>query len=81
MTPRDERLSMLVRDALRAARPELGEIATRAGVNKSAMYQYSAGNRTPKPSVLRAIAKALRFHAGTLTAWADQLDAEANRNS
>jgi transcriptional regulator with XRE-family HTH domain len=69
----------MVQEALRAARPELREIAKRAGVTSGAMYKYSTGHRTPGRDVLRALAKALRQQAGELMAWADQLDAESNR--
>lgn len=71
----------MVVEALRAAGPSLQEIAKRAGVSKAAMYKYSIGNRTPGRETLRAIAKALRKQSGELAAWADQLDAESNRET
>ncbi len=69
----------MVAEALKAVNPGLTEIARQAGVSKAAIYQYSAGNRTPNRETLRALAKALRMQAAEVAGWADQLDAESNR--
>lgn len=69
----------MVQDALRAASPNLAELAKRASITPAAIYRYSRGTRTPGRDVLRKLAKVLRRQAGELSAWADQLDAESNR--
>ena len=71
----------MIIEALQAASPHLRQIAKRAGVKPAAMYHYSTGRRTPDRETIRAIATALRKQSGELAAWADQLDAESNRET
>jgi transcriptional regulator with XRE-family HTH domain len=69
---------MLVK-ALKAAIPTQPELARAAGITYSALRQYRKGQRTPKPDVLRRLARALRQQGGKLAKLAKQLDDAAGQ--
>ncbi len=71
----------MVATALRAARPELQQIAERAGVSRPTLYAYLAGRRTPGPDVLKRLAKALRMQSAELSGQAAMLESLADQDS
>jgi len=62
-----------LKDALAAATPSLRQFARSAGISYHAIRQYSKGERTPSPRVIRALAVALTQQAKTLALAAGEL--------
>ncbi len=65
--------------ALRAATLKQSDLARAAGITPYSFRQYWYGRRTPKPDVLKRIAKALRGQGGELLRLARELKRAAAR--
>ena len=66
---------------IRAAMPNLKELAKEAGITYRQARSYQAGQRTPPPAVVTRIVKALRARSGRLGKLADELERAAAKPS
>ena len=71
----------MVLDALKAARPSMGELAERSGIPLRTLYSYSSEQRTPNARALRKLARALRKQSAELVGHAAALDALADQDT